>query len=66
MFDFYVPANKSYLYYNQQTQQDSIEIKWLTKTGKCCGSKQSYNIIDSVKFDNVFINPINGLYYFVK
>jgi hypothetical protein len=65
-FDFYMPAGISYIYYDQQTLQDSLEIKWLTKSGKCCGNLQDYYVVDSVKFDNVFINPINGVYYFVK
>lgn len=65
-FDFYVPTGKSYLYYNQQTELDSVEIKWLTKSGKCCGNPQQYNVVDSVKFNNAFIKPVNGIYYFVK
>jgi hypothetical protein len=65
-FDFYVPAEKNYLYYNQQTQLDSLEIKWLTKTGKCCGNLQEYAVVDSVKFNNVSVKPLNGVYYFVK
>src|ERR1035437_4038135 len=27
-FDFHIPSEKSYIYYTQQTQQDSLEIKW--------------------------------------
>ena len=65
-FDFHIPVEKSYIYYNQQTQQDSLEIKWLTKKGKCCGNVQEYSVIDSVKFNNTFISPTNGIYYFVK
>jgi len=65
-FDFYTPAAKSYLYYNQQTDTDSIEIKWLTKTGKCCGNSQEYSVVDSVKFNNTVITGINGVYYFIK
>ena len=65
-FDFYIPAAKSYLYYNQQTETDSIEIKWLTKTGKCCGDSQEYSVVDSVKFNNTSVTAINGVYYFIK
>jgi hypothetical protein len=65
-FDFYITAEKSYIYYNQQTKQDSLEIKWLTKTGKCCENPQEYTIVDSVKFNNISIKPINGVYYFAK
>ncbi|MEP6947750.1 MAG: hypothetical protein ABI863_00685 [Ginsengibacter sp.] len=65
-FDFYIPAAKSYIYYNQQTQQDSLEIKWLKKSGKCCGNLQEYRVADSVKFNNTFIKAVDGIYYFVK
>ncbi len=64
-FDFYIPAAKSYIYY-KQNQQDSLEIKWIVKTGKCCGGSQEYNFIDSVKFNNTYIKPLNGSYTFVK
>jgi hypothetical protein len=64
--DFYVEETKSYIYYNNQTPADSIEIKWLSKTGKCCGAVQRYEDIDSVKFNNAFISPVNGVYHFVK
>lgn len=47
-FDFYRPEEKT-LYINQQTTQDSLEIKWVTKTGKCCESNQEYNAVDSSK-----------------
>lgn len=50
---FYIPSEKNYIYYNQQTPEDSLEIKWVTKTGKCCGNPQEYTIVDSVKFRNV-------------
>ncbi len=65
-FDFYVRETKSYIYYNKQTPEDSVEIKWLTKTGKCCGGPEEYYTVDSVKFNNVFIKPVNGVYTFVK
>lgn len=65
-FDFYIPAGKSYLYYDQQSPQDSLDIKWLTKTGKCCGGAESYNVVDSVKFNNILIKPVNGIYTFIK
>ena len=64
-FDFYVAAGKNYIYY-KQTQQDSLEIKWIVKTDKCCGNNQEYNFIDSVKFNNVYIKDVNGVYTFVK
>ena len=64
--DFYILTKKSYIYYNQQTQQDSLEIKWLAKTGKCRGSVQKYNVPDSVRFNNALIKPVNGIYFFVK
>ena len=65
-FDFHIPAIKSYIYYNRQTQQDSLEIKWITKTGKCCGSSSQYSVVDSVKFNNVLAMPVNGVYTFIK
>jgi hypothetical protein len=64
--DFYVPETKSYIYYNDHTPQDSLEIKWLIKKGKCCGNVEEYKVFDSVKFNAVLIKPINGQYYFVK
>ena len=45
-FDFYVPAEKSYIYYNRQTALDSLEIKWQTKTGKCCGAPHEYRVVE--------------------
>jgi hypothetical protein len=65
-FDFYVPEEKSYIYYNQQSTLDSIEIKWLAKTGKCCDAEQEYYTVDSVKFNGVVIKPKNGVYQLVK
>ena len=64
--DFYVPEEKSYVYYNQQSSLDSIEIKWLAKTGKCCDTEQEYYTVDSVKFNGVLIKPENGVYQLVK
>jgi hypothetical protein len=64
--DFYTPAVKNFIYYNSQTPQDSLIIKWLVKTGKCCGHAEEYMIADSVKFNNDLITPINNVYYFVK
>lgn len=63
--NFYVPEAKNYIYYNHLTPQDSIEVKWLIKKGKCCGNTQEYRVIDSVKFNTVLIKPIDGIYYFV-
>jgi hypothetical protein len=65
-FDFHTAAVKSYIFYNQQTLEDSVEIKWLTKTGKCCEASQEYYTVDSVKFNNVFVKSVNGIYTFVK
>jgi len=65
-FDFYIPAEKSYIYYSQQTQQDSLEIKWITATGKCCGNPEKYTVVDSVKFNDKFVEPRNEVYYFTK
>lgn len=65
-FDFHIAAVRSYIFYNHQSAEDSVEVKWLTKTGKCCGASQEYYTIDSVKFNNIFIKPINGIYTFVK
>lgn len=64
-FDFHMPAVKSYIYY-KQIQEDSLEIKWIVKTGKCCRTSQEYNFIDSVKFNNTTIKPLNGVYTLVK
>ena len=65
-FDFYVTEEKSYIYYNQQSSLDSIEIKWLVKKGKCCDAEQEYYTVDSVKFNGVLIKPENGVYQLVK
>jgi hypothetical protein len=64
--DFYQPEEKSYIYYNQQSSLDSIEIKWLFKKGKCCDAEQEYYTVDSVKFNGVLIKPENGVYQLVK
>jgi hypothetical protein len=67
IFHFYVPESKSYIYYNQQTPMDSLEIKWVTKTAKCDrGGSLEVNVVDSVKFNNALIKPVNGVYSFVK
>lgn len=65
-FDFYVREETSYIYYKQQVPQDSLNIKWLAKKGKCCGSEQEYFVVDSVTFDGALIKPRNGVYYFIK
>lgn len=65
-FDFYIPADKSYIYYNGQSSQDSLEVKWLSETGKCCNSDHQYYTVDSVKFNGTLMKPENGIYYFVK
>ena len=67
IFHFYTPESKSYIYFNQQTKSDSLEIKWIVKTAKCeRGGSLEYNAVDSVKFNNTFIKPANGVYTFVK
>lgn len=65
-FNFHIPAPKSYIYYGQGIQQDSLQITWVTKTGKCCNSSQDYLEVGAVKFNNQVIIPQNGVYYFVK
>ena len=66
IFDFYKILRKSYIYYNQQTPRDSLEIKWITKIRECCGEKNPYYEVDSVIFNNAFIKPVNGVCTFVK
>ncbi len=65
-FDFYVPEEKSYIYYSQQASQDSLEIKWLTKKGKCCGESFEYYVVDSLKFNGSPVKPVNKVYSLVK
>lgn len=65
-FDFYIEAAKSYIYYNQQTTPDSLEVDWIQKTGRCCNNPETYYTIDKVKFNNKIIQPQNGVYFFVK
>ncbi len=67
VFHFYTAASKSYIYYNNQTSHDSLEIKWIIKSTKCeRGGTLKYNEVESVKFNNIFINSINGVYTFIK
>jgi hypothetical protein len=63
--NFHIPAEKSYLYYNSTTAVDSLEIKWETEQGKCCGERVTYNRIASVKFNNTQVTPL-GKYTFRK
>ena len=65
-FDFYVPESRSFIYFNQQTKTDTLDIEWIKKTGKCCGAPSTYYITGEVKFNNVLIQPTNGIYYFLK
>lgn len=57
---------KSFIYYNNSASEDSIEITWIKKTGKCCGGPQDYNFIDSVRINKNVLFPVNGIYTFVK
>ncbi len=66
LINFYVYETKNYIYYNSQTPEDSIEIKWVRKTGKCCNTPMNYEVVDTVKFNNTLVNPLKGIYYFVK
>ena len=65
-FDFNRPVEKSYIYYNQQSSSDSMQIKWVTKTGKCCGETYQFSDVDSVFFNKVYIKPVNGILIFRK
>ena len=64
--DFYIEAEKSYIYYNSNVSTDSLRIVYITKTGKVCGHKEEYKDIDSVFFNNTFVKPLNNVYHFVK
>jgi hypothetical protein len=64
--DFYIEAEKSYIYYNSNVTTDSLRIVYITKTGKVCGHKEEYKDIDSVFFNNTFVKPLNNVYHFVK
>ncbi|MEJ7823736.1 MAG: hypothetical protein WKF85_15545 [Chitinophagaceae bacterium] len=67
LFHFYTPEAKSYIYYNNQTSHDSLEINWVIKITKCeRGGTLEYNAVESVKFNSFFINSINGVYTFIK
>lgn len=65
-FDFYVTAAKSYIYFNQQTQTDSLEIIWETKTGRCCQHEETYESVGTVRFNGAVVQPQKGTYVFVK
>jgi hypothetical protein len=65
-FEFNTIEAKNYIYYNSQTPMDSLELIWSTKTFKCCGHISTYNIIDSVKFNQTFVKPVNENYTLIK
>ncbi len=64
--NFYVHEIKSYIYYNDHTPSDSLEIIWLIKKGKCCDNEKEYRVVDSVKFNNMPVKADKGVYYFIK
>jgi hypothetical protein len=66
LLEFYNSEGKIYIYYNQQTPQDSLEIKYLFKSQRCCGKLTTYSEIDSVKFNSIYNKPVNGVVHFVK
>ncbi|MBL0355723.1 MAG: hypothetical protein IPP72_02020 [Chitinophagaceae bacterium] len=63
---YYMNITRGYIYYNMQTPEDSVEIRWVKKNGKCCDKPVEYLVIDSVKFNNTLVNPVNGVLTFVK
>ncbi len=65
-FDFYVTESRSFLYYDQQTKSDTLDIEWSTKTGECCSSPQTFQTIDGVKLNGVPLQANNNIYVFVK
>lgn len=65
-FDFYVPQAKSFIYYNQLSASDSLEIRWADKKQKCCGEPFIYHSIEEVKFNGTIVQPQNGVYYLVN
>ena len=64
--NFYKNDSKTYIYYNQQTPPDSIEVEWEQKQGKCCGSSQSYLTIKSYKLNNASPQIQNGVLLITK
>jgi hypothetical protein len=64
--NFYIPAERSFLYYNQQAATDTLDVAWTTKTGRCCGGPQTYQTIESVRFNNISLPLQNGSYLLVK
>ena len=64
--NFNKPSEKSYIYYNQQTLQDSLEIQWISKTGRCCGEKYTFYEMETLKFNSASITPVNGILHFIK
>lgn len=65
-FHFRRPETKSYIYYNQQTGSDSLEIEWVDKQGKCCGDAYTYSSIRQVKFNGAVVQPQGKVYYLIK
>ena len=65
-FDFYLPESRSFIYYNQQTKTDTLDIEWIEKTGKCCETPSTYYIAGAVRLNNVLVPPTNGIHYFPK
>ncbi len=64
---FYTPETKSFIYYNQQTASDTLEINWVIKAVNCeRGGSMEYNAVDAVKFNSILIEPVDGVYTFIK
>lgn len=64
--DFYIEAEKNYIYFNSNVNTDSLRIVFITKTGKACGHNEEYKSIDSVFYNNKLVKPVNEVYHFVK
>lgn len=63
---FYVPAQRSYLYFNRQTASDTLEIDWESKAANCCSEPFTYSDLGRVTFNGATVTPQNGIYYLVK
>ncbi|MEO6868075.1 MAG: hypothetical protein ABI168_00425 [Ginsengibacter sp.] len=64
-FDFYIKAEKSYIYYNS-INTDSLRIVFISKIGKVCGHNEEYKAIDSLFYNNNLVKPVNEVYHFVQ
>ena len=64
--NFYVPAERSFIYYNQQTITDTLDVVWTTKTGRCCGGPQTYQTIESIKLNSAPLQVQSGSYLIIK